>query len=716
MRGIPSDSGGRCLCLLAAWFGLQPVVSAQPEGMATKSDETSLIAVARTMQLKLRFARFSGSHLTSCPVPALARHRDGQWWLIARIEPAVYEGGRCTVWVVSADGQRSPLSESDFVSNFDARIGHCTPLRVVWGRSAIRSVYSWLWQALTENRTVLAEVVVASAVLQLIALVTPLFFQVIMDKVLLHEATLTLQVISFGLLLAVVFETVLSALRSAALARAGSRMDLLIGARLTSHVLSLPIRWFENRPAGDTLMRLRECDAIRQFVTGQGLSAALDVLFCGLFLSVMLFYSVDLSLLVVASVLAYALVSGLAFPMLQRRLEARSQSMSAYQSLQVETVRSMATVKSLALESVLAHRLDARLGAQVHANWRYAHAVVWTQGLIHGIGRLVSVAVIAFGAAAVMQRRLSVGELIAFNMMANQMAAPILRLAQCWSDWQQVRLSIARLEEVVQASPEMPAPRFQTPALRGAVAFEQVRFRYAPDTPLVLEHFSLQIRPGEILGVVGSSGSGKSTLLQLIQGLYPTEGGRVRIDGHDVCTLDLPSLRRQLGVVRQETQLQSGTVRDNIAVAQPDASFERVVQAAQLAGAHGFISQLPAGYDTPLGDEGVGLSGGQRQRIALARALLCNPRILLLDEATSALDLASEQAIQAQMTHICRGRTVIIVAHRLSALKGAHRIAVLARGRLVECASPEQLLANPDSAFARLHRLQNSQSTYGLAQ
>ncbi|WP_143698527.1 ATP-binding cassette domain-containing protein, partial [Xanthomonas graminis] len=317
-----------------------------------------------------------------------------------------------------------------------------------------------------------------------------------------------------------------------------------------------------------------------------------------------------------------------------------------------------------------------------------------------------AVAVLFWGAKLVIEGKLSVGQLIAFNMLSGQVTAPIIRLAQLWQDFQQVGISVERLGDILNTRTEVPGSRLALPPIRGQVTFERVTFRYRPDAPEVLNSIELDVRPGEVIGIVGRSGSGKSTLTKLVQRLYTPERGRVLIDGQDLALADPAWLRRQLGVVLQENFLFNRSVRENIALSDPGMSLERVIDAAKMAGAHEFIVELPEGYDTKVGEQGAGLSGGQRQRIAIARALIGDPRILILDEATSALDYESEHAVMSNMRSICKGRTVLIIAHRLSTVRQANRIVVVEKGRIVESGSHSELVSRPNGHYAHLFRLQ----------
>jgi subfamily B ATP-binding cassette protein HlyB/CyaB len=353
-------------------------------------------------------------------------------------------------------------------------------------------------------------------------------------------------------------------------------------------------------------------------------------------------------------------------------------------------------------------RWEEQLAGYVTASFRVLKLGNTASQSVQLVSKLVTAAVLYFGAKLVIGGGLTVGELVAFNILANRVSAPVLRLAQVWQDFHQARLSVARLGDILNTAtePTFTTARAALPQIRGEIVFDHVTFRYRIDGAEVLHDVNLRIAPGEVIGIVGPSGSGKSTLTKLIQRLYVPESGRVLIDGTELASVDTAWLRRQVGVVLQENMLFNRSIRDNIALADPAMPIERVMAAARLAGAHDFILETPEGYDTTVGERGDSLSGGQRQRIAIARALTTNPRILIFDEATSALDYESERVIRTNMAQIARGRTVIIVAHRLSTVRHTHRIVTLDRGRLVEDGTHDELIKS-GGRYAMLHRLQS---------
>jgi subfamily B ATP-binding cassette protein HlyB/CyaB len=531
----------------------------------------------------------------------------------------------------------------------------------------------------------------------------------VVDKVLVHKGLSTLTMIAVGLLACVLFESVLSAVRTYVLAHTTSRIDVELGARLFRHLLALPLAYFEARRVGDSVARVRELEHIRQFLTGPALMSILDLAFAFVFVAVMLYYSVALTVIVLASIPLYVLLMALAMPAFRRRLDEKFARGAENQAFLVESVTNIQTLKAGATEPQAMRRWDEQLAAYVASSFRVTRLAAFAGEGVHFIQKLVTVGILWLGALQVIDGAMTVGGLVAFNMLAGRVSQPVLRLAQLWQELQQTGVSVARLGDILNARPEAAsAARAQLPPIQGAIEFDHVRFRYRPDGPEVLRGVSFRLKLGETLGIVGRSGSGKSTVAKLIQRLYVPERGRVLIDGVDLALADPAWLRRQIGVVLQENRLFARTIRENIALADPGAPVEAVIQVAKLAGAHEFILELPEGYDTVVGEQGATLSGGQRQRIAIARALMTNPRILIFDEATSALDYESERIIQDNMRFIAKGRTVIIIAHRLSAVRDVHNILVMEAGEIVEHGPHADLVKRPDGRYARLYAMQAS--------
>jgi subfamily B ATP-binding cassette protein HlyB/CyaB len=452
--------------------------------------------------------------------------------------------------------------------------------------------------------------------------------------------------------------------------------------------------------------RVRELENIRNFLTSNAITLVLDLLFSVVFIAVMIYYSFWLTLIVLVSLPCYAILSAIFIPILRSLLNEKFNRGAENHSFLVEALSGVATVKAMAVEPQLTRRWDNQLAAYVSTSFRTATVGTLANSGVTLISKLVTVATMWMGARFVINGDMTVGQLIAFTMLSGQVAQPVMRLAHLWTDFQQTGISVQRLGDILNARTEIMGAKSALPPVQGRIVFDNVVFRYRADGSEVLRGITVEIQPGEVIGIVGRSGSGKSTVTKLVQRLYVPERGRVLIDGLDLALADSSSLRRQIGMVLQENILFNRTVRENIALADPGASIDKVIHAAKLAGAHEFILELPEAYDTMVGEHGDTLSGGQRQRIAIARALMTNPRILIFDEATSALDYESERVIQNNMKAICESRTVIVVAHRLSAVRLANRILVMDRGQIVESGTHAELLADESGYYSRLHRLQ----------
>ncbi|MCO6506473.1 MAG: type I secretion system permease/ATPase [Snodgrassella sp.] len=659
------------------------------------------LLAAKDLGLKAKLVKHDIKRLHLLALPALVWRDDGQHFILARIDEDRY-----LIQDVEA-GKPVILNKEEFAQRYSGQLILVASRASILGQLA-KFDFTWFIPAVIKYRRIFVEVLIVSVFIQLFALVTPMFFQVVMDKVLVHRGFSTLDVITIALLVITIFDVVLGGLRTYIFAHTTSRIDVELGARLFRHLLSLPLAYFEHRRVGDTVARVRELEQIRNFLTGQALTSVLDLCFSFIFLLVMWFYSGWLTLVVLVSLPCYAIWSATISPVLRSRLNDKFARNADNQSFLVESVTAIGTIKAMAVEPQMTRRWDQQLAAYVSSGFRVTRLATIGQQGVQLIQKLVTVVTLWLGAHLVIKGELTVGQLIAFNMLAGQVAAPVIRLAQLWQDFQQVGISVSRLGDILNTPTENPTSRMALPNIKGQIEFEKISFRYRPDGAEILRDLNLRIRSGEILGIVGRSGSGKSTLTKLVQRLYTPERGRVLVDGNDLALADPAWLRRQVGVVLQENVLLNQSIRANIALADPGMPLEKIMYAAKMAGAHDFIMELPEGYDTVVGEQGAGLSGGQRQRIAIARALVGNPRILILDEATSALDYESERAIMQNMQAICRGRTVLIIAHRLSTVRMADRIIAMDKGMIVEEGTHQELLAKPDGYYRYLYQLQNS--------
>jgi ATP-binding cassette, subfamily B, bacterial HlyB/CyaB len=701
-KPAPAESGLAALVLLLRFNG----IGADPEQIRHRFGDNigvpEMLRCAKELGLKARAHQSKWRQLKKTPLPAIAVLRDGCFLILGKASE-----DQVLVQNPAPSSRPMLMWREEFEAIWDGGLVLMTARAGLVDLSR-RFGIGWFLGAMHKYRYLLGEVLAASFFLQLFALVSPLFFQVVIDKVLVNRTLSTLDVLVFGLVAISAFETILGILRTYLFSHTTNRIDVELGARLFRHLLALPISYFQARRVGDSVARVRELENIRNFLTSSALTLVIDLLFTFVFLVVMFVYSPLLTAIVVAAFPFYVGISMAATPVFRRRLDEKFARGAENQAFLVESVTGVETLKAMAVEPQMQRRWEEQLAGYVTASFRVISLSNTTSQTVQLISKLVTAGVLYFGARLVIDGSLTIGELVAFNIFAGRVSAPVLRLAQMWQDFHQARLSVARLGDILNApaEPTFNPGRAALPAIRGDVTFEHVTFRYRIDGPEVLHDVSLSVPAGQVVGIVGASGSGKSTLAKLIQRLYVPESGRVLVDGTDLAMVDSAWLRRQLGIVLQDNILFNRSIRDNIALAEPGMPIERVIAAATLAGAHDFILELSEGYDTVVGERGSSLSGGQRQRVAIARALLCEPRVLVFDEATSALDYESERIIQQNMGQIAKGRTVFIIAHRLSTVRFADRILTLDHGRLIEDGSHDELVRR-GGRYATLHRLQS---------
>jgi subfamily B ATP-binding cassette protein HlyB/CyaB len=700
--GAPkADPGLVCLTLLLRFLGIGADGEQLAHQLGTRTvGKTEMLRVARQLKLKARIRSSTFERLATTPLPAIAPLKGGGFVVLAKADDR-------KVLLQDPKHPRPTLLPRDQFEGIWTRELVLMTKRGSLLDLARRFDITWFMGAIWKYRRMFTEVLIASFFLQIFALVSPLIFQVVIDKVLVHQSMSTLDVLAIGLAGIAVFECVLTILRTYLFSHTTNRIDVELGARLFRHLLALPMAYFRARRAGDSVARVRELENIRNFLTSSALTLAIDLVFTVVFIAIMLMYSTTLTLVVLASLPLYAIISAGATPLFKRRLDEKFRLGAENQAFLVESLNGVETLKAMAVEPQMQRRWEEQLANYVAASMKVLQLGNVASNTIQLISKITVAAILYVGAKLVIAGELTVGELVAFNILAGRVTAPILRLAQIWQDFHQARISVERLGDILNApaEPSHSASRAALPPIKGDVKFERVTFRYRLDGPPVLREVDLTIPAGQFIGIVGASGSGKSTIARLIQRLYVPEGGRVMIDGTDLAMADPAWLRRQIGVVLQENILMNRTVRDNIALADPGIPLDRVIEAANLAGAHEFVVGMPEGYDTMVGERGDTLSGGQRQRVAIARALLNNPRILIFDEATSALDYESERAIQDNMQAIAKGRTVIVIAHRLSTVRRADRIITIEKGEIVEDGTHEELIRGK-GRYATLYMMQ----------
>ncbi|WP_435277329.1 type I secretion system permease/ATPase (plasmid) [Psychrobium sp. nBUS_13] len=698
------QSGIQCLSLIARFHQMP----AEPDALLREFSHTdsslseiNLVRAAKSLGFKAKFIVETPNKLSADVLPSIARHNDGHYFIIAKLvdDKVLIQD------LIDNKPQTLSLDElADIWSGDLLLLSKRTSLL----EESTKFGFRWFVPALIKYKTYFSDVFIASFFIQLIGLATPIFFQVVIDKVLVHKGMTTLDVLSVGFLAIITFEVILTGLRTYIFSHTTNKVDVELGSKLYRHMLSLPVPYFNARRVGDTVARIKELDTIREFLTGSSLTVVLDVLFSVVFFSVMFYYAPLLTWIIVGTIPFYLALSLIITPTLRKRLNEKFQRSAENHSFLVESVNGVETIKAMAVEPQLRNTWEDKLADYVNISFKTSNLNNIYSQVAAYINKVGSLLTLYFGAIAVVSGGLTIGQFIAFNMLAQRVSGPIMRLVNLWQDFQQANISLQRLGDVLNAPPEpgYNPNRATLPDIRGEVTFDHVVFRYGPNRAPVLNNISVKCEAGEVIGIVGRSGSGKSTLTKLIQRLYVPEAGRVLVDGVDLAMVEPAWLRRQVGVVLQENFLFNRSVRENIALVDPGMPMEQIINAAMLSGAHEFILELPEGYDTVIGEQGSSLSGGQRQRIAIARALVTNPKILIFDEATSALDYESESIIQENMQRISSGRTVFIIAHRLSAVKDANRILVIDNGLLVEEGSHNTLIDH-QGIYAQLYSIQS---------
>ena len=568
----------------------------------------------------------------------------------------------------------------------------------------------WFWPALRRYRNVLIQVLVAGFVVQLFTLANPLLIQVIIDKVITQRSLDTLQVLGIALVVVTMLEGVLGSLKTFLFAETTNRIDQRLGAEVIDHLLRLPLNYFDRRPVGELGSRVSELEKIRNFLTGQALTTLLDAAFSVIYIAVMLIYSWLLTLIALCVLPIQVGLTLLGAPLFRRQYRQAAEENAKTQSHLVEVLTGIQTVKAQNVEMISRWKWQEFYGKYIGRTFEKTISgttITQTSQVLQKISQLL---VLWVGATMVLKGELTLGQLIAFRIISGYVTQPLLRLSTIWQNIQELKVSFERLADVIdtpQESNDVDKAKVPLPPINGDVRFEDLTFSFNKATAPVLNEINLSIKSGTFVGIVGQSGSGKSTLMKLLPRLYSPDKGRILIDGYDIDKVELYSLRRQIGIVPQDPLLFSGTVSENIALTQPDASSDDIVLAAQLAGAHDFVMELPCGYSTPVGERGASLSGGQRQRIAIARTLLSNPKLLVMDEATSALDYETERKVCDNLVQALHDRTVFFITHRLSTVRRADVIVVMHQGALVEMGSHDELMDRRGRYYA-LYRQQES--------
>lgn len=695
------DTSVSCLALIARHHGLEVSAGRLVHEYSLSDSAPDLrrvLRMARDVGLKARHARLTWQQLRSLDraFPVMARLANGNYVIVVGVRQGESPSGLAVEQVAVFD----PLADQQgFVYIDQAAFEKSWKGEVILAKRTFSLLdanqpfsLKWFLPEIFWQRTAFVDVAVAALFIHLIGLVVPLFFQIVIDKVLTNYAIATLHVLTAGICLALVFDAILGYLRSYLLLHATSKIDIRVATRTFGHMLRLPMNFFDQISAGVLTKHMQQTNQIREFLTGSLFLTMLDATALFIFIPFLLFYSVPLTIIVLifAGLLAFNI--GVLLGPYRRRLEALYHAEGERQAMLVETIHGIQTVKALSMEPVQRKNWDQNSAQAVAMQFRVGNISIAATTISKLLEKLLTVIVIWYGASLVFGKQMSVGELIAFQMISGRVTGPLVALVGLVHSYQQCALSVRMLGTVMNRDAEAGIGRGLRPAIEGQLEFENVSFSYAPTLPAALDQVSFEVKAGQVIGIVGRSGSGKTTLTRMIQGMHQPQAGLIRIDRLDLRELDISHVRQNIGVVLQDNFLFRGTVRDNIAMVKPNCSFQEVVYVARMAGASEFIEQMPQSYDTMLEENGSNLSGGQKQRLAIARALLKDPRILILDEATSALDPESEAIIQKNLAVIARGRTVVIVSHRLSTLTHCDSIVVLEKGRVDAVGGHRKLL------------------------
>jgi len=689
----PINAPLACFQMLSQYLGVafrrdmvQRVLENQHKSVGSIS-LASCGAIAETIGMNAQLVQVSATAITRLKAPALIRYQDSF--------AILYNITEKELLIATPEIGIHRQKPTDFTKAWGEG-GQVLLLQARPSEQREKFSLRWFLPAIYRYRGVLTEVLVASFFVQLFGLANPLITQVIIDTVLVQGAFDTLNVLGIFLLGVALFEALLTGVRTYLFVDTTNRIDLILGSEVIDRLLRLPLNYFDRRRVGELAGRINELENIRQFLTGTALTVVLDAIFSVIYIAVMLFYSWLLTIVALATVPLFALLTIFVSPVVRRQLRTKAERYADTQSYLVEVVSGIQTVKAQNIELKSRWHWYERYARYISAGFNTVLTSTTASSISGFFNKFSGLLLLWVGAYLVISHQLTLGQLIAFRIIASYTTSPLLRLIQLWQNFQETALSIERLGDILDAPPEVDEAdrnNIPMPEIQGAVKYESVSFRFHNSGPLQLTNINLEFPAGYFVGIVGQSGSGKSTLTKLLQRLYEPTSGRIQVDGYDISKVELYSLRRQIGMVLQDTLLFNGTVQENIALTNPDASSEQVIQAAKIAAAHDFIMSLPNGYNTIVGERGSALSGGQRQRIAIARTVLQNPKLLILDEATSALDYNSERQVCLNLAEAFQGRTVFFITHRLATVRNADVILVMDRGSVVEQGTHKELMA-----------------------
>ncbi|MBD2435379.1 peptidase domain-containing ABC transporter [Nostoc sp. FACHB-110] len=694
-----SDCGAACLVMVSRYWGkrfsinrLRDITNADRNGASLRG----LSAAAESIGFSTRPVKANLHQLAKQKLPAIV-HWEGKHYIV------VYEITPKHVIIADPGIGQLTLTHAEFTANWTGYTLLLQPTVMLKEAKETSTPFWQFFELLKPHSLVMLEVLIASIFIQIFGLITPLFTQLILDRVVVQRSELTLTAVGLGLLIFSLFRVAMTGLRQYLLDHTANRIDLALIVGFIRHTLRLPLSFFETRYVGDIISRVQENRKIQRFLSGEALSILLDLFTVFIYVGLMFWYSWKMALLALLIIPPFALLALIATPFLQRISREIFNAVAKESSYLIEALTGVRTVKATAIEQTVRWHWEELLNKEIKANFSGEIISNRLQIFSNSIQAIVTTALLWYGGHLVIHNQLTIGQLVAFNMLLGNIITPFQRLTVLWNQIQEVVIAVERINDVLDAEPEedlQQQSRQNLPQIQGHIRFSNVTFRYHPESDInILENLNFEVKPGQMVALVGRSGSGKTTISKLVLGLYPPTDGKVFIDGQDISSISLRSLRSSVGVVDQDTFLFGGTIRENISLGYPGASLTEVAEAAKLAGADDFIKKLPMGYETQIGEGGGLLSGGQRQRIAIARALLGNPRLLVLDEATSHLDTESERIIQQNLNTILKDRTTFVIAHRLSTIRNADLILVLDKGVLIESGTHEELMAKKGHYF-----------------
>lgn len=684
------DCGAACLAMIARYYNIRLSMGRLRETANIGKEGASMLNLAvggEAIGFNCRGVQASYEHLAALNLPAIA-HWEGRHYVV------LYEvkGDRVVVGDPGVGLLR--MSRAEFEKGWTGRLLLLTPTPRLEQNEPATTTLGRFLPYLRPFRGLLFEVFLASLVLELLQLSSPVFTQMIVDKVLVHQNVSLLNLMLVGMLIIGFFQVVTTLLRQYLLLHIWQKLNLSFTADLFRHILQLPMGFFQTRKIGDFIARFQDTETIRDMLTGKAIKTILDAMMIVTTLSLMFYYNVKLTFVSLVALPFYVGITLFFTPLLQRNYRRQFEKQASAESTLIESIQSISAVKDSTAELNTRWKYEGQIVQHAKLQFRGQTLDMQMEAGSQSVGILSSVFMLWYGAHLVINGELTVGQLMAFQTLVGMVSTPVMGFVSLWNELQQAMLSLRRLNDLHEAKPEQDPSATATPLppLRGHVRIENLSFRYSPEDKDVLVGVNLEVQPGQTVAIIGRSGSGKTTLAMLLQRFYRPTEGKILVDGFDLATADLKSYRAQVGVVAQGSTIFSGTIRENIALADPDASMEQVVAAARTANAHDFISSFPTAYNTPIGETGIGLSGGQKQRLCIARAILKEPRILIFDEATSALDTESERAIQRNLGAVLQGRTAFVIAHRLSTIQDADLILVLDEGRIVEKGTHRELM------------------------